>query len=715
MRYIKILTLALFAGLIAACGGGGGTAAPAAETPVSVTLSAQVYDQAVANAEVSVYLGDSTTPVATTTSDSTGNFSVNLSVTEAARANNCVVVARRDNISLLSLLGNVGAITDIATANSGTVTSTELPSANVTNVSTAVAAIIKQSGGALPNSQADIDAAIAVIANDGAIQQQVLQIAAAIKSIVDYAGDTTALGAAITNTEELAAALAASTTLSADLTTIVTSSTATDLAQLVLEVAGDPLLATQLPSDEATLVAGLAGNTYVTNEANGEETLVQFVDATNMIIAEYSNIEAGGDAGTYVDHADGSFTVSFIDSFDSAQQTVIVTVTGGSANAVIANININGVDNGSTLFRRMIPVAATSSASQIGIAAVANSILVDIDSSTAVSIGTSCNGSASSATLHSATGALTDATCNVAMGMVVINHTTYGKTMHGLLADSWNGTTTSQQMSVVNWNAHATLGSVATYSRLYTPLDAGTPTLGPVLRVFPSDASGAVSAQIRFMTAVDNTVGDNTAAGSIDVYNQNGTAKTKDHVVGTTVPSITGSVLVNGSINQGEIFPTGTGLSVGFNLGNNANSRINAIFKASGAIITRYQYKLSPIVAADVAGKTFTFNDLVFAEDSGPVVFSADDSTGGGTATATDTTGAVEQFTWKIKVAPLATNTSATSVATDYGTTLSVTFDDGSTDYFFAKKLGTSFVLGGYNLDTTGAYVENVAAILTPQ
>lgn len=708
MRYIKILTLALFAGLIAACGGGGGTAAPAA---TSVTISAQVYDQAVANAEVSVYVGDSTTPVATTTSDSTGNFSVNLSVTEAARANNCVVVARRDNISLRSLLGNVGAITDIATANSGNVTPTELPSANVTNVSTAVAAIIKQSGGALPNSQADIDAAIAVIANDGAIQQQVLQIAAAIKSIVDYAGDTTALGAAITNTEELAAALAASTTLSADLTTIVTSSTATDLAQLVLEVAGDPLLATQLPSDEATLVAGLAGNTYVTNEANGEETLVQFVDATNMIIAEYSNIEANGDAGTYVDHADGSFTVSFIDSFDSAQQTVIVTVTGGSANAIIANININGADNGSTLFRRMIPVGGTNGPT---VADITNSILVEIDSSTAVSIGTSCNGSANSATLHSATGALTDATCNVAMGMLVISQGT-NKSMHGLLADSWNDTTStaSQQMSVVNWEADAALGSVATYSRLYTPLDAGTPTLGPVLRVFPSDASGAVSAQIRFMTAIDNA-GDNTAAGSIDVYNQNSTAKTKDHVIGTTVPSITGSLLVNGSIKQGETFPTGLGLSVGFNLGNNANSRINAIFKADGTIITRYQYKLSPIVAADVAGKTFTFNDLVFA-DTATVVFSADDGTGGGTATATDSTG-TEQFTWKIKVAPLASNVSSTSVVSDYGTTLAVSFADGSTDYLFAKKLGTSFVLGGYNLiDSTSAYVENLAAILTPQ
>lgn len=704
MRYIKILTLALFAGLIAACGGGG-TAAPAAEVPVSVTLSAQVYDQAVANAEVSVYVGTSTTPVATTTSDSNGNFSVNLSVTQAARANNCVVVARRDNISLRSLLGNVGAITDTATANSGTVTATELPSANVTNVSTAVAAFVEKSG-ALPDTQADIDAALDIIAaNANGERDIIIKISAAIKAVVDYGATVTAA-----DTAALAIELANSITLQADVDAITTSVGVTT-AQLELEVEGDPLLATQLPSDEATLVAGLVGNTYVTNDANGEETLVQFVDATNMKIAEYSNIEAGGDDGTYVDHADGSFTVSFIDSFDNAQQTVIVTVTGGSANAVIANININGVDNGSTLFRRMIPVGGTGGPTA---ANIAGALLVDVNPSTALHLGASCDGITADATLRSAAGETTGVTCDLAMGMVVISVNGV-KTMHGLLADSWNTTTStvSQQISVVDWKADATLGSVASYSRLYTPIDAGTPTLGPVLRLFPSDASGAVSAQLRFMTVVDSVAGDGNAAGSIDIYNQNGTTKTKDHILGETT-ALTGSLVVNGSINQGETFPTGTGLSVGINLGNNANSRINAIFKASGAIITRYQYKLSPIVAADVAGKTFTFNDFVFAADTATVVFSADDGTGGGTATATDSIG-TEQFTWKIKVAPLASNVSTTSAVSDYGTTLSVTFADGTTDYIFAKKLGTSFVIGGYNLnDTTGAYVENLAAILTP-
>ena len=706
MGYKKILLPALLAGFIAACGGsGGGTTPPPAAADVEVTLSAQVYDQAVSNAEVSVYVGDNPTPVGVGTTDDNGNFSIDLTVPESAYNGNCVVVARRDNISLRSLLGNVGAIVTTANENSGTVTAAELPSANITNVSTAVAAIIEQAGnGSLPSSQAEIDAAVAVIANDPAAQQTVLQIAAAIKSIVDYGG-TELLGG--TDTAALAEALAGSNDLAGDLATVIAASDATDLAQLVLEVAGDPLLATQLPSDEATLVAGLIGNTYVTNDANNEETLVRFDSATALTVADYSDIEAGGTAGTYVDNTDGSLTVTLPGEVAGTTETVIVTVTGGSTNAVIANINVDGVDEGSQLFRRMIPVGGIDGPA---VADIANGILVDIDTSTALHLGASCNGTANDATLRSATGEVTGVTCSVAEGMIVITAGSV-KTMHGLLADSWNGTTISQQVSVVDWKADTTLGSVASYSRLYTPIDAGTPTLGPVLRVFPSDASGAVGAQVRIMTVID-PAGDALAEGSFDSYNQN-SARTKNYIAGVTTP-LTGSLLINGSVNPGQSFGLHASTSIGINLGNNANSRINALLRLDGSILTRYQYKLSPITATDVAGKTFIFNDLVFAEDSGPVTFSADDGTGGGTATSTDSTGAVENFTWKIKVAPVATHANIASKVTNYGTTLSVSFADGTTDYFFGKKLGTSIVLGGYNVnDSTGAYVENIAAVLT--
>lgn len=713
MKYYSLIMSALLAGLVVACGGsGGGTTTPAA---VSVTLSAQVYDQAVANAEVSVYVGSNTTPVATTTTDSDGNFSVNLSVTEAIRANNCVVVARRDNISLRSLLGNVGAIADTATANSGTVTATELPSANVTNVSTAVAAIIKQSGGALPSSQADIDTALAAIANDPAVQQTVLQIAAAIKAVVDYGG-TNLLGGA--DTDALADLLAASSTLAADLVTVLTDSDAGagGLDQLVLEVAGDPLLATQLPSDDATLVAGLAGNTYVTNASNGEETLVQFVDATNLKIAEYSDIEGGGIAGTYTDNQDGTLTVNYTDSVDGPQ-VVVVTVTGGSTNAINTNVVSNGVDEGPHTFRRMIPVGASATANQIGVANIANSMLVDIDTSTAVQIGASCDGTAN-AILRSSVGELTGATCNVAMGMLVINHANYSKTMHGLMADSWNGTTASQQMSVANWKADATLGSVASYSRYYTPIDTGIPTVNrKLLRILPSNSAGGVSASLQFVTALDSVPGNNAAnGGNIDVYSNSsgGIAKSKDHLLQTTTV-LTGALKVNGSVNTGENFASHVSTTIGINLGNNANSKLGAVINPNNAtypnrMMTRYVYNLRDVTAGDVSGKTFSFTDLVF-DSTATIVFNADN-----TGVFTETGASPDPFTWSIEAAvPPANEAGITSGVSSYGTTLKLTNADGTVDYMFVKELGTSFIVAGYYILADGTFDETWAGLITPQ
>ena len=56
-----------------------------------------------------------------------------------------------------------------------------------------------------------------------------------------------------------------------------------------------------------------------------------------------------------------------------------------------------------------------------------------------------------------------------------------------------------------------------------------------------------------------------------------------------------------------------------------------------------------------------------------------------------------------------------TSGVANHGTTLILTFAGGDKDYMFAQKSGDAMILGGYNLDSTGAYSENIAAILTPQ
>jgi hypothetical protein len=715
--------------MLVACGGGSssdssGGSGGGGGTTTAVTLSGQVYDREIANADVTVYVGD--TAVATTTTDQNGNYSVDLQVTEAARSSRCVVRATRDAVSLRSLLGNVGTIADTATANGGNVNNQVLPTANVTNVSTAVVAVIENSGGSLPDSQADIDAALDAIAADSTLQGNVVTIAAAVKAVVDYNGDPSVVGTA-TNTEELAQALAASTNLSADADTVVASSDATSTADLEQEVSGDPTLAEQIPSDEVELVAGLVGNTYVTSNTLGEETLLYFSDASNVTIASYSDIENGGIAGTYTDNADGSFTVNFTDPQDG-DLTVKLTVTGGSANAINTNVVATGPDGtsdeGPHTLRRIIPVtASTSDADHMSIADLAGVNVIDVDNSTAVSIS-ACDGTADNIALLSAQGTLSGS-CDIALGMMVLTPVTNTvgaeKTMHGLMANSWNGQTISQQMSGVTWEADTNLGSVASYGRVYQPIDNAAPASAVSLRLYPDSGDGTVGSQLR-MIAVDDNAGDNLAEGKMDLYmymNSSDGVKTKDLIIETT-HSETGSLVVNGSINTGQIDNSTTfwgssnhgSVSIGVNLGQNANGFLGAVLlpnKAggTGTIRTRYIYPLSEIVSADVSGKTFVITGLV-TTDTETVTFNAD-----GTGTIVGSGGS-ENFTWEIAAA--VPSNEITSGVANYGTTLKLTWpQSGEVEYVFASKTGGSMIVGTYVVDSNGGFAGHSAVILTEQ
>ena len=147
-------TLAITTFLIG-CSSGGGSSTPPPPPPQDVSISGKVYDQEISGATVEILVGD--TVVGTTTSDSSGQYSFDLSVTEAQRAQRCVVRATRGNFSLQSLLGTVGAVTDSRDENDE-VNGDNLPAANVTNVSTALAAIIqRENGGTLPSDQSTID------------------------------------------------------------------------------------------------------------------------------------------------------------------------------------------------------------------------------------------------------------------------------------------------------------------------------------------------------------------------------------------------------------------------------------------------------------------------------------------------------------------------------------------------------------------------------
>ncbi|MEJ2393093.1 MAG: hypothetical protein P8019_17115 [Gammaproteobacteria bacterium] len=717
MKFTKLLIPILFAFLASACGGGGSSSSTPTATTTAVSLSGQVYDQGVANASVTVYIGDQA--VAHTTTDQNGNYSVNLQVTEASRASHCVVVATRGNISLRSLLGNMGAITDIATANGGKVTSTDLPSANVTNVSTALAAVIENTtGGTLPDSQADIDAAVHAIATDANAQDRVIKIAAAIKAVVDYSGDPSVVGAA-TNTDELAKVLAASADLAGDLDTVVASSSASSAAQLELEVAGDPTLAEQIPSDAATLVASLAGNTYVTGDPDAN-TLLAFRNGGAVTIAGYSDIETGGVDGTYTDNQDGTLTI-----VSGGTNTIDLTVIGGSANAILTNVVINGTDEGTHVLLRIVPVVTSaSSATAIGAADLAGKTFVDVATSRAVVPGTcDATGSVADSSLLSAQGTLPGATCQIALGMIVISQTSYGKMMLGALADSWDGTALSQQMGVIIWEANPTpsLGDIASYGRVYQPIDWTTTTPTPIqLRLYPDSGDGSIGAQLRFVT-VNDTPGDTAADGKMDVYNYlQGTysAKTVDLIMGTQHP-LTGTLLVNGSVYPGVIGTTCTdwatcgdpSVSIGINLGKNVNgglqAHINPNYGGGPRLRTRYAYGLSTLTADDVSGKTFTVTDLIHS-GGGTVTFNAN-----GSGVLNAGTSQSENFTWAI--GPAVPANATTSGVTDYGDTLVLTGQDGSRQYLFGHHAGDAMITAGYIVDASGSFQEVSASVVIPQ
>lgn len=721
MKLTKLLILTLFASLAAACGGGGGSSTPAPTTtppPTAVTLSGQAYDLGVANADVTVYVGGQA--VAHTTTDQDGNYSVNLQVAEQDRASHCVVVVTRGNISLRSLLGNAGSVADTATANGGKVTSTEFPGANVTNVSTALAAVMENAaGGTLPSSQADIDAAIAAIAADTTTQDHLIKIAAAIKAVVDYNGDPSKVGAA-TNTDELAKALAASSDPAGDLDKVVASSTANSAAQLELEVAGDPTLAEQIPSDKATLVAGLKDNTYVTNDSKGGATLIAFHSGGTVTIAGYDDIETGGVTGTYTDNQNGTLTIKYTDPVSGAE-TVDLSVTGGSANAILTNAVLNGSDDGSYILRRIVPVVTgTSSATAIGAAKLKGKMLVDVDSSRGVDLRTcDANGSAADSALYTARGASLGATCRIALGMLVINQASSGKNVYGALADSWDGSTLSlsQQMSVVTWAANS---GIASYGRVYQAMASSTTPTPIQLRLYPDSGDGSMGAQLRFIT-VDDPAGDTVAAGKMDVYNYyQGTyrARTKDLIVGTQHP-FTGTLRVNGSVDTGIIGSTCSdwascndpSVSIGINLGNNANSGLGAYinpYATGGPVLrTRYTYGMSVLTAGDVSGKTFSVTDLVHP-GGGSITFNAN-----GTGVLTNAgTGQNEDFTWAIGKAVPANGTTS---GVDYGNTLVISWPDSTTEYLFGHQSGDAMIIGTYTLDASGAFQEGAAVIVMPQ
>ena len=762
MKYIKFLILAMLP-FVAACSGGGGGSSE--ETPVSVTVGGKVYDQELSGAEVEVLVGD--TVVATTTTDSNGAYSVDLSVTQAARAQRCVVRARRGSFSLRTLLGNVGSISDAAVANGGSLSGDTFPAANVTNVSTAVAAIVEAApGGADLTSQADIDAAVAAV--DVTV---VTKIAAIIKAVVDYGADTNSSSSfTATDTDQLAkelATLAESTVGTAfvdNLAEILITSddgTGTPVAEnvLVAEVENDPVLAVQLPVVTADLATTMvsSGYTYFMLESDSSGgNIVKFTLGDNTM--QLYGADANGpysldtpDTGTWVDGENGVITVTIAGTGGEPDETAVLTVKSGNKNSVLADLTVGGVAKGTVNFRRVIPIGGSAiTADNIPATGAENITVVDFGDSKALSTGL-CNG-VQNARQMSNQGAI-PATCTVhGSGMLKIESSNLAlapTTYVGLLADSWNfdsGTPTnsyvSQAMSVAYFGVNSVSSAEAGFGRVYRAKDINTTSGGPInnpigLRI---DSRGDLS--VRFTTGTDV---DGNAL--MDIYKNNLTATRRRVFIGQTVDVNHGfGATVNYSVKASDA----TVLRYSVNLGKHSGGKLNAIFATTSTtfagtakegtvdndtqitaslspttnplfvVNTRLLNTLSALSATDMMGTgttaTFAVTNMLDSTSGGTATFNrADASATSGTGTFVEGDGSTNTFTWAVGAVRGAIGTNAadfstrTGSADGYPDTIVITNADGTKNYLYADvSLGTtnSFVIALIGVDASNNLID---------
>lgn len=235
------------AGLLAlgACGGGGGSGGvtpPPAPQMVQLVMRGQIVDAAIPNAAITVTVGGRTF---TTTADSSGNYSVTMTLPPDETGNIVTVTALgaagQPNVALTSTLGSFSTLMTQA-GSDGTLTRSENDNTNVTNLTTAIDALVMAANGGTPvtSDQQLIDALKAIDPN------LALDIAAAIKLVIDTG---VALPAGVTDTRQLATTTDVRTSFIADQQT--NNSTAFDQARS--DTTSDPAIVA--PTTTATVPA----------------------------------------------------------------------------------------------------------------------------------------------------------------------------------------------------------------------------------------------------------------------------------------------------------------------------------------------------------------------------------------------------------------------------------------------------------------------------
>jgi hypothetical protein len=282
----------------------------------TMTLSGQVADGPLAGAAVTVDVGGRTF---STAADGSGAYSV--AITSTAPTDLVTVsaagAAAQAQVKLRSLLGDMGSITQLATTD-GRLGADELASTNVTNLSTALAALVEEANaGQTPTTLAQIGALSIKVP-----PIRLLDVATAIALVADYhaslpggVADTLALVAQPSTSAVLASFLAAQAQVGGNFVAA---------QQHVESAASLPTGAVPLPTGTAQTLVYFGGY----KRSSVVPLQVRYApDGTAQVLTT-----EGAGAATWAQAA-GVLTVTLVQPFDSGTTTIYDPATSSLVKA----------------------------------------------------------------------------------------------------------------------------------------------------------------------------------------------------------------------------------------------------------------------------------------------------------------------------------------------------------------------------------------------
>ncbi|HEY8709706.1 MAG TPA: Ig-like domain-containing protein [Burkholderiaceae bacterium] len=288
-----------------------------------VTLGASVFDGPLAGAAVSVAVGNRRFNA---TADGNGAYSVD--ITSAAPADVVVVSAvgtgAQSQVKLRSLLGEMASLVKLVTSN-GSLGADQLASANVTNVSTALAALVEEANaGQTPATLAQLGALSVRMS-----PQSLLDLATAIKLVSDYG---VSLPAGVSDTAALVAQPSTSSVLASFLASQEGSASGNFTAARQLISAGSslPTGAVALPKAATQTLVYFAGH----KKSSALTLKVSYApDGTAQVLGP-----DGASGATWVQAA-GVLTLTLAQPFNSVTAAIYDPVT---ASYVTASVQTTG-------------------------------------------------------------------------------------------------------------------------------------------------------------------------------------------------------------------------------------------------------------------------------------------------------------------------------------------------------------------------------------